>query len=72
MGAPPRRPGAGQAAALTLDFDDVGEYDEVVITMGGSGGVDNMLVLVPEPRSFALLGLGLVGLALMGRVQRSG
>ena len=62
----------GNRSANRVDLGIVGEYDEVVITMGGSGGVDNILVLVPEPRSFALLGLGLVGLALLGRVKRSG
>jgi hypothetical protein len=44
----------------------VGEFDEVVITLGGSGGVDNIVTLVPEPSTLALLSLGL-GVLLLAR-----
>lgn len=53
----------GDNTANHVDLGLVGEFDEVVITMGGSGGVDN-IVVVPEPAALSLLGLGLAGLGL--------
>jgi hypothetical protein len=52
------------------DLGDIGSYDEVVITMGGSGGVDNLLLTAPEPDTLALTSLGLAGLAVVGRSRR--
>ena len=45
---------------------DVGPYDKVVIAMGGSGAVDN-LVFVPAPGALALFGIGLGALAARRR-----
>ena len=55
----------GNNSANHVDLGNVGAYDEVVITMGGSGGVDNILVQAAEP-SAALL-LLTAGLALLRR-----
>ena len=55
----------GNHSANHVDLGNVGAYDEVVITMGGSGGVDNILVQAAEP-SAALL-LLTAGLALLRR-----
>ena len=39
-----------------------GLFDRIEITLGGSGAVDN-LVLLPAPGALALLGLGLLSLS---------
>ena len=57
----------GDNSANHIDLGEVGAYDEIVITMGGSGGVDNLLMTVPEPGTLALTSLGLVGLAVRRR-----
>ncbi|MBW2270460.1 MAG: PEP-CTERM sorting domain-containing protein [Deltaproteobacteria bacterium] len=48
--------------------------DRVTIVFGGSGGIDNLTFEqnepVPEPSTFALLGLGLAGIASQGRQRR--
>ena len=49
----------GDRTANRVDLALVGEFDEVVITLGGSGGVDNVATSVPEPSTLALLSLGL-------------
>lgn len=58
----------GNNSANHIDFEGhlSAPFDRVVITMGGSGGIDN-LTLVPEPGTAALLGFGLLGLAYHGR-----
>jgi hypothetical protein len=56
----------GNRTANHIDLGDVGMYDRVVIHIGGSGGVDN-LVMTPEPGTIALLGLGLAGLSIASR-----
>jgi hypothetical protein len=38
--------------------------------MGGSGGVDNLFMSVPEPGTLALTTLGMTGLAIVGRRRR--
>ena len=58
----------GNNSANHVDLGQVGAYDQVVITMGGSGGVDNILAEAAEP-SAALLLLG-VGLALVHHRRR--
>jgi hypothetical protein len=57
----------GNRTANHVDLGLVGEFDEVVITMGGSGGVDNIVTFVPEPSTLSLFGLGLAGLIVAGR-----
>ena len=46
---------------------DVGltQFDRIVIDMAGSGGIDNLVI--PEPGTAALLGLGCLGLAFARR-----
>jgi hypothetical protein len=39
-----------------------GGFDQLDIVMGGSGGVDNLVLSVPEPTTLALFGLGLLAL----------
>lgn len=60
----------GDRTANRVDLGLVGEFDHVVITMGGSGGVDNVVTFVPEPGTLSLLGLGLAGLLLTRRRWR--
>lgn len=60
----------GDRTANRVDLGVVGEFDEVVITMGGSGGVDNIVTMVPEPGTRSLLGLGLAVLFLARRRRR--
>ena len=59
----------GNRSANHIDLGPVGAYDRIVVHMGGSGGIDN-LVLTPEPGTLALVGLGLGGLAIAGRRRR--
>jgi hypothetical protein len=40
-------------------------FDRIVINMGGSGAIDNLVI--PEPGTAGLLVLGMLGLAAMGR-----
>lgn len=55
----------GDRTANRIDLGDVGgAFDTVVVTMGGSGGIDNAMAVVPEPGAAALLTLGLMGLGL--------
>lgn len=49
-----------------IDFGEIGPFNAVEIDLGGSGGIDN-LVVVPEPATFSLLSLGLAGLGVAGR-----
>jgi hypothetical protein len=62
----------GDRTANRVDLGVVGEFDEVVITMGGSGGVDNIVTLVPEPGTLSLVGLGLAALILVRPRSRRG
>lgn len=48
---------------------NVGPYDEIVVRLGGSGALDN-LVLLPAPGALALMGLGLGLLSLSRRRAR--
>jgi len=52
------------------DLREIGAYDEIVITLGGSGAVDNLFMSVPEPSTLALTSLGLSGLAVVGRRRK--
>jgi hypothetical protein len=60
----------GDNSANHIDLGKVGAYDEIVITMGGSGGVDNLLMSVPEPDTLALTTLGLTALTFAGRRRK--
>jgi hypothetical protein len=60
----------GDNSANHIDLGQVGAYDEVVITLGGSGGVDNLQLTTPEPGTLALTSLGLAGLAVVGRRRK--
>lgn len=55
------------APTLASDLNFV-SFDKVIIHMGGSGGVDNIsFTPVPEPGTWLLIGLGVVGLVARGR-----
>jgi len=56
----------GNRTANHVDLGAVGVFDKIIITMGGSGGIDNVST-VPEPGTLALCGVGLVALALLRR-----
>lgn len=60
----------GDNTANRIDFGEIGDFNAVEVELGGSGAIDN-LVVVPEPSTLALLSLGLGGLGLAGR-RRSG
>ena len=65
----------GDNSVNRIDLGEIGQFDEVVITIGGSGGIDNILatdsgIVVPEPSTFVLTAIGLAGLALYGRLRR--
>ena len=54
---------ANRIAPLTAAEMGIGSFDQVVISMGGSGAVDNITwSTVPEPATSALLAGGLLGL----------
>jgi hypothetical protein len=60
----------GGNSANRIDFGTIAEFDKVVIALRGSSAIDNLVaspVLVPEPNTMALGGLGLVMLASVGR-----
>ena len=42
------------------------KFDKIVINMGGSGGIDN-LVFIPEPSTAVLLGIGMLGFVAFAR-----
>lgn len=56
----------GNRTANHVDLGEVGVFDKIIITMGGSGGIDNVST-VPEPGTLALCGVGLVALAFLRR-----
>jgi hypothetical protein len=60
----------GDNSANRVDLGLVGEFDQILITMGGSGGITNIITTIPEPSTLALSGLGLIGIALVGRRRR--
>lgn len=52
-------------------LEGIGQIDKVMITLGGSGAIDNLTFTpVPEPSSLVLAGLGLAGLGIAGRARR--
>jgi hypothetical protein len=54
---------ANRIAPLTAAEMGIGSFDQVIISMGGSGAVDNITwSTVPEPATSALLAGGLLGL----------
>jgi hypothetical protein len=58
----------GNNSANHIDLGNVGAFDTVVITLGGSGGVDNVMTSeVPEPSTLVLCSLGLAGITAVGR-----
>jgi hypothetical protein len=58
----------GNRSANHIELLDTGAYNRVVIHMGGSGGVDNLVMSqVPEPGTLVLVGLGLTGLSIVSR-----
>ena len=60
------RVGAFTPAEVTaLTGTTLTQFDRVVINMGGSGGIDNLII--PEPGTAGLLVLGMLGIAAMGR-----
>jgi len=59
----------GNNTANRIDFGEIGDFNAIEIELGGSGAIDN-LVVVPEPTTAALLSLGLAGLGVAGRRRR--
>jgi len=66
-------PGRGDNSLQVIDFNNVGPFEAMMVTMAGSGAVDNVTVgsgtLIPEPASVALFGLA-IGLACPRRPKR--
>lgn len=50
---------ANRFAPITAERLGIGAFDRVIIEMGGSGGVDNLQMAVPEPGTGLLMGLAL-------------
>ena len=61
----------GNNSANRIDLGLIGKFDEVLITMGGSGGIDRVTTNVPEPNTLALCGLGLAALTSLRRRFRA-
>lgn len=59
----------GNNTANRIDFGEIGDFNAVEVDLGGSGAIDN-LVVVPEPATVGLVSLGLVGLGVVGRRRR--
>jgi hypothetical protein len=56
------------APILASEIAGLQSFDRVVIELGGSGAVDNIVYTpVPEPSTAVLLAIGLLGLAVAGR-----
>lgn len=60
----------GNNSANHVDLGRVGPYDTIVITMGGSGGIDNLEATMPEPGAALLFALGCTTVAVTRRLRR--
>jgi hypothetical protein len=64
----------GDHTANQVDLGEIGLFDAVTITLGGSGAIDEIAmrahIPVPEPDTAGMIGLGLAGMALGRRRPR--
>ncbi len=59
----------GDNSANHVDLGHVGSYDTIVVTMGGSGGIDNIEAAMPEPGAALLFALGCATLSGARRLR---
>ncbi len=57
----------GDRSANHVDLGYVGNYDRIVVTMGGSGGIDNLTATMPEPGAALLFAVGATTVAAARR-----